>query len=151
MEELRNQIAKVNIPDHIAVIMDGNGRWAQKQGVKRIFGHQNAIEAVRNVTEGSAELGVKFLTLYAFSTENWDRPKYEVDGLMSLLVSTIKDELPTLQKNNIKLSTIGDTKGLPESAQKRLLEAMETNQLQYGYDFNSGPQLQWQMGLGECF
>ena len=104
--------------------MDGNGRWAQKQGVKRIFGHQNAIEAVRNVTEGAAELDVKFLTLYAFSTENWDRPKYEVDGLMSLLVNTIKDELPTLQKNNVKLSTIGDTKGLPEGAQKRLTEAI---------------------------
>lgn len=105
--------------------MDGNGRWAKKQGVKRIFGHQNAIEAVRNVTEGSAELGVKFLTLYAFSTENWERPKYEVDGLMSLLVNTIKDELPTLQKNNIKLATIGDTQGLPESAQKRLAKANE--------------------------
>lgn len=125
MEALRNQIEKANIPDHIAVIMDGNGRWAQKQGVKRIFGHQNAIEAVRNVTEGSAELGVKYLTLYAFSTENWDRPKYEVDGLMSLLVNTIKDELPTLQKNNIKLATIGDTEGLPEGAQRRLLEAIK--------------------------
>ena len=125
MEDLRNQIAKTNLPDHVAVIMDGNGRWAQKQGVKRIFGHQNAIEAVRNVTEGSAELGIKYLTLYAFSTENWDRPKYEVDGLMSLLVNTIKDELPTLQKNDIKLATIGDTKGLPDGAQKKLLEAIE--------------------------
>ena len=125
MEDLRTQIENANIPDHIAVIMDGNGRWAQKKGVKRIFGHQNAIEAVRNVTEGCAELGVNYLTLYAFSTENWDRPKYEVDGLMTLLVSTIKDELPTLQKNNIKLSTIGDTGGLPESAQKRLKEAID--------------------------
>lgn len=125
MEDLKNQIAKTNIPNHIAVIMDGNGRWAEKQGVKRIFGHQNAIEAVRNVTEGTAELGVKFLTLYAFSTENWDRPKYEVDGLMTLLVNTIKDELPTLQKNDIKLATIGDTSGLPNGAQKKLLEAIE--------------------------
>ena len=125
MEDLKNQIAKDSTPNHIAVIMDGNGRWAKKQGVKRIFGHQNAIEAVRNVTEGSAELGVNFLTLYAFSTENWERPKYEVDGLMSLLVNTIKEELPTLQKNNIKLATIGDTEGLPESARKRLLEAIE--------------------------
>ncbi len=125
MEELKNQISKANIPDHIAVIMDGNGRWAQKQGVKRIFGHQNAIEAVRSVTEGSAELGVKFLTLYAFSTENWERPKYEVDGLMTLLVNTIKDELPTLQENNIKLATIGETSGLPEKAQNRLKEAIE--------------------------
>ncbi|WP_370089539.1 isoprenyl transferase [Ekhidna sp.] len=122
---MKNQISKANIPDHIAVIMDGNGRWAQKQGVKRIFGHQNAIEAVRSVTEGSAELGVKFLTLYAFSTENWERPKYEVDGLMTLLVNTIKDELPTLQENNIKLATIGETSGLPEKAQNRLKEAIE--------------------------
>ena len=105
--------------------MDGNGRWAQKQGVKRLFGHQNAIEAVRQVTEGCAEIGVKYLTLYAFSTENWDRPKYEVDGLMSLLVNTIKDELDTLQENNIKLDTIGDTDGLPVKAQKRLMEAMD--------------------------
>lgn len=105
--------------------MDGNGRWAQKQGVKRIFGHQNAIEAVRSVTEGSAELGVKFLTLYAFSTENWERPKYEVEGLMTLLVNTIKDELPTLQENNIKLATIGETSGLPDKAQNRLKEAIE--------------------------
>ncbi|MEQ8907324.1 isoprenyl transferase [Ekhidna sp.] len=125
LEELKNQISSTNIPEHIAVIMDGNGRWAQKQGVKRIFGHQNAIEAVRNVTEGSAELGVGFLTLYAFSTENWERPKYEVDGLMNLLVNTIKDELPTLQKNNIKLTTIGDTSALPEKAQTKLKEAIE--------------------------
>lgn len=125
MDDLKNQIEQSNIPDHIAVIMDGNGRWAKKQGVKRIFGHQNAIEAVRNVTEGSAELGVKYLTLYAFSTENWERPKYEVDGLMSLLINTIKDELPTLQKNNIRLGTIGDTEGLPSGAQKRLMEAID--------------------------
>jgi undecaprenyl diphosphate synthase len=135
LEELKNQISKTNIPAHIAVIMDGNGRWAQKQGVKRIFGHQNAIEAVRNVTEGSAELGVGFLTLYAFSTENWDRPKYEVDGLMNLLVNTIKDELPTLQKNNIKLSTIGDISGLPRGAQQKLKEAIEVT------DANNGMQL----------
>ena len=105
--------------------MDGNGRWAQKQGVKRIFGHQNAIEAVRSVTEGSAELGVGYLTLYAFSTENWERPKYEVDGLMTLLVNTIKDELPTLQENNISLATIGDTAGLPVKAQEKLKEAID--------------------------
>ena len=125
LEELKNQISNTNIPAHIAVIMDGNGRWVQKQGVKRIFGHQNAIEAVRNVTEGCAELGVGFLTLYAFSTENWDRPKYEVDGLMNLLVNTIKNELPTLQKNNIKLSAIGEISGLPESAQQKLKEAID--------------------------
>jgi undecaprenyl diphosphate synthase len=135
LEELRNQISNTNIPEHIAVIMDGNGRWAQKQGVKRIFGHQNAIEAVRNVTEGCAELGVGFLTLYAFSTENWDRPKYEVDGLMNLLVNTIKDELPTLQKNNIKLAAIGNINGLPAKAQAKLSEAIEQT------NTNSGMQL----------
>ncbi|MEQ9402475.1 MAG: isoprenyl transferase [Cyclobacteriaceae bacterium] len=113
-----------NIPKHIAVIMDGNGRWAQKQGVKRIFGHQNAVKAVREVTEACAELGVKFLTLYAFSTENWDRPKYEVDGLMTLLVNTIKDELPTLVENDIKLSSIGNRGELPSKAQKSLEEAI---------------------------
>ncbi|WP_089355602.1 isoprenyl transferase [Ekhidna lutea] len=121
---MKNQIEQSNIPEHIAIIMDGNGRWAQKQGVKRIFGHQNAIEAVRSATEGSAEVGVKHLTLYAFSTENWERPKYEVDSLMTLLVNTIKDELPTLQKNNIRLSTIGETSGLPAKAQNRLQEAI---------------------------
>jgi len=125
LEELRNQIANTNIPAHIAVIMDGNGRWAQRQGVKRIFGHQNAIESVRDVTEGCAELGVGFLTLYAFSTENWGRPKYEVDGLMSLLVNTIENELPTLQKNDIKLATIGDTSKLPQNAQDKLRKAIE--------------------------
>ncbi|WP_420319324.1 isoprenyl transferase [Ekhidna sp.] len=121
---MRNQISSENIPKHIAVIMDGNGRWAQKQGVKRLFGHQNAIEAVRDTTEGCAELGVDHLTLYAFSTENWDRPKYEVEGLMTLLVNTIKDELPTLQKNNIKLAAIGDISMLPTKAQGRLEDAI---------------------------
>ncbi|WP_421765724.1 isoprenyl transferase [Ekhidna sp.] len=129
---MRKQISDNNIPEHIAVIMDGNGRWAQKQGVKRIFGHQNAIEAVRSVTEGSAELGVKYLTLYAFSTENWDRPKYEVDGLMTLLVNTIKDELPTLQKNNIRLTSIGDITALPANAQRRLGEAIELTRTNTG-------------------
>ena len=104
--------------------MDGNGRWAQKQGVKRIFGHQNAIEAVRNVTEGCAELGVDHLTLFAFSTENWSRPKLEVDGLMTLLVKTIKNELPTLEENSIRLSAIGEITNLPGGAQKSLREAI---------------------------
>jgi len=125
LEEQELHLDKSNIPNHIAVVMDGNGRWAQKQGVKRIFGHQNAIEAVRNVTEGCAEIGVKHLTLFAFSTENWARPKLEVDGLMTLLVKTIKDELPTLQDNNIRLSAIGEISNLPENAQKSLKQAME--------------------------
>lgn len=123
--DLAKNIDLSNVPSHIAVIMDGNGRWAKKQGVKRLFGHQNAIEAVRNVTEGCAEIGVKHLTLYAFSTENWDRPKIEVDGLMTLLVSTINDELSTLQKNNIRLASIGQIEDLPAKAQKSLAEAIE--------------------------
>lgn len=125
MEELKHQIDQSNVPSHIAVIMDGNGRWAKKQGIKRIFGHQSAIEAVRNVTEGCAELGVKYLTLYTFSTENWERPKYEVDGLMTLLINTIKEELPTLQRNNIQLATIGEISELPVNAQKSLEKAIE--------------------------
>ena len=125
LEELLNCIEPTKIPEHVAVIMDGNGRWAQKKGVRRLFGHQNAIEAVRNVTEGCAEIGVKYLTLFAFSTENWGRPKLEVDGLMSLLVGTIKDELHTLQDNQIRLSSIGDASALPTKAQKSLEQAKE--------------------------
>ncbi|WP_238354640.1 isoprenyl transferase [Fulvivirga marina] len=105
--------------------MDGNGRWAKNKGAARIFGHKNAIKAVREVTEGSAELGIKYLTLYAFSTENWGRPVEEVTGLMQLLVSTIKKELKTLQKNDVKLTTIGDTETLPKGCRKELAEAME--------------------------
>lgn len=108
------------VPKHIAVIMDGNGRWAKNRGASRIFGHRNAIKAVRDTTEFCAENGVEHLTLYAFSTENWARPKYEVDGLMTLLVATIKDELPTLKKNNVRLSSIGDLTKLPKEAQEKL-------------------------------
>jgi len=119
-------IDPANVPRHIAVIMDGNGRWAKKQGVaKRIFGHHHAIEAVRACTEGCAELGVDFLTLYAFSTENWGRPKEEVDALMTLLVHTIGQETKTLNKNQIRLTTIGDTAGLPQGCQNELAQAME--------------------------
>ncbi len=117
------QINKDNIPEHVAVIMDGNGRWAKKQGAARIFGHKHAIKAVKDVTEGCAEIGVGYLTLYAFSTENWARPQAEVDGLMNLLVSTINDEIGTLQKNNVRLLSIGDISKLPEKAAKKLDEA----------------------------
>ncbi len=113
------------IPRHVAVIMDGNGRWAKKKGAARIFGHKNAIKAVRDVTEGCAELGVEFLTLYAFSTENWSRPLKEVSGLMQLLVLTIKKELKTLLNNNVKLSAIGALDSLPRDCQQELHEAME--------------------------
>jgi len=114
-----------NLPKHVAVIMDGNGRWAKQKGGARIFGHQNAISAVRDTVEGSAELGIPYLTLYAFSTENWSRPQYEVNALMELLVSSIRKETATLNKNNIRLQTIGDTDSLPKTCRRELLEAME--------------------------
>ena len=103
--------------------MDGNGRWAKQQGAARIFGHRNAIQAVRDIVEGCAEVGVGFLTLYAFSTENWERPKMEVDALMELLVHTIRNELPILQKNNIRLSSVGDQNNLPRACRAELHEA----------------------------
>lgn len=113
-----------DVPNHIAVIMDGNGRWAKKQGAARIFGHQNAIQAVRETVEGCAELGVGFLTLFAFSTENWDRPKLEVEALMALLVNAINDELDTLRKNNIQLTAIGNLTELPSGVRKKLESAI---------------------------
>jgi undecaprenyl diphosphate synthase len=122
---LKENIVSSNLPEHIAVIMDGNGRWAKKKGAARIFGHRNAVEAVRAVTEGCAELGVKYLTLYAFSTENWARPKEEVDALMELLVNTLKKEIGTLHENKVKLRTIGDIDHLPKNCQKNLDEAIE--------------------------
>lgn len=120
------------LPRHIAIIMDGNGRWAKKRGAARIFGHQNAIQAVRDAAEGCAELGVDYLTLYAFSTENWARPKEEVNGLMSLLVSTIRNELPTLQKNNIRLKSIGNIGSLPDDARRNLEDAKKETQFNDG-------------------
>lgn len=113
------------LPGHIAIIMDGNGRWAKEQGEDRLFGHLHGVESVRNIVEGCAELGVSCLTLYAFSTENWDRPEDEVTGLMELLVDTIRQEVSTLNKNNIRLYVIGDTKMLPKTAQNELSEAMQ--------------------------
>ena len=119
------EIVDINkLPKHIAIIMDGNGRWAQEKGQDRLFGHLHGVESVRDIVEGCAEIGVNFLTLYAFSTENWDRPEYEVLGLMELLVDTIKKEVPTLNKNNIKLHVIGATHMMPESAQAELQEAI---------------------------
>lgn len=120
----KENLSPDNIPKHIAVIMDGNGRWAQRQGEERLYGHRNAVKAVRNVTEGCAELGVKFLTLYAFSTENWGRPQHEVDGLMELFVHTIGQEIDTLQENQIKLTAIGNIAGMPEGCRQELAAAM---------------------------
>ena len=114
-----------NIPTHIAITMDGNGRWAQLKGKLRVFGHQNGVKAVRDTVEAAAEIGVKFLTLYAFSTENWGRPDSEVNALMALLVSAINKETKTLMDNNIKLSTIGETDSLPSKARNKLVEVIE--------------------------
>ncbi len=112
------------LPRHIAIIMDGNGRWAKDKGEDRLYGHFHGVESVRNIVEGCAELGVQYLTLYAFSTENWDRPKDEVTGLMELLIETIRQEVPTLNKNNIKLHIIGNFEMLPAAAKKELDEAI---------------------------
>lgn len=113
------------LPRHIAIIMDGNGRWAEEKGQDRLYGHFHGVESVRNIVEGCAELGVEYLTLYAFSTENWDRPVHEVTGLMELLVETIHKEVPILNKNNIRLHVIGALDMLPEYARKELNEALE--------------------------
>ena len=118
-------IDRNRIPEHIAIIMDGNGRWAQEQGQDRLFGHFHGVASVRDIVEGSAELGVKYLTLYAFSTENWDRPKEEVAGLMGLLVETIRKEVPILNKNNIRMHVIGELSMLPDHARQALQEALD--------------------------
>jgi len=109
-----DQIQTDRIPQHIAIIMDGNGRWAKQHGLKRMFGHKQGVKTVHEITTAAAELGIKYLTLYAFSTENWNRPKEEVEALMALLVETIKQETPTLMENNVRLLTIGDLSRLPE-------------------------------------
>jgi undecaprenyl diphosphate synthase len=128
----RENIDFNNLPKHIAVIMDGNGRWAKGKGAARIFGHRNAIQAVKDVTEGCGELGVKYLTLYAFSTENWGRPKEEVDGLMELLVNTLKKEINTLHENHVQLHTIGDVTHLPLECQNNLAEAIDATKKNTG-------------------
>jgi undecaprenyl diphosphate synthase len=133
---LKNDIIKDKLPKHIAIIMDGNGRWAEKRGNQRIFGHKNAVAAVRDTVEASAELGIGYLTLYAFSTENWKRPKTEVDALMSLLVSTINSETQTLLDNNIKLYTIGNTGSLPKVVQEQLQQAMAITAKNSGLNLN---------------
>jgi undecaprenyl diphosphate synthase len=121
---LKDSINMQRLPRHIAIIMDGNGRWAQEKGEDRLFGHLHGVESVRNIVEGCAELGIAYLTLYAFSTENWDRPATEVSGLMEILVDTIRKEVPTLNKNNIKLHVIGEQSMLPINAKQALQEAL---------------------------
>ena len=121
---IKDNIILDKLPEHIAIIMDGNGRWAQEKGQDRLFGHLHGVESVRDIVEGAAELGIHYLTLYAFSTENWLRPQDEVTGLMELLIDTIRKEVPTLNKNNIRLHVIGATDMMPEHARKALQEAI---------------------------
>lgn len=123
--EIKEQIDKTRVPQHIAIIMDGNGRWAQSQGQERLFGHSFGVDSVRNTVKGARELGVRYLTMYAFSTENWGRPKAEVDGLMELMVNTIVSELPDLMKQKIRIHGIGNLNELPATCQKELRHAME--------------------------
>lgn len=119
------QIDKTRVPQHVAIIMDGNGRWAMKQQHERIFGHRNGLTAVRQVVEAGVKIGIKYMTLYTFSTENWNRPQAEVDGLMELLITAVKEETETLKKNNVRLAMIGDLERLPQRSRAMLEQCME--------------------------
>ena len=121
----KEQIVRERLPRHVAIIMDGNGRWAKREGLARMFGHRKGVETVHRITEAAAELGIEYLTLYTFSTENWNRPKEEVDALMALLVDTIAKETPTLMKNNIRLETIGDLSRLPEQTRNKFIGCIQ--------------------------
>lgn len=123
--DYKTQIDKSRMPRHIAIIMDGNGRWAKKQGLARMFGHRQGVETVHNITVAATKLGVEYLTLYTFSTENWNRPKEEVDALMTLLVDTIAKETPTLMNNNVRLTMIGDIDRLPEGTRQKFLGCID--------------------------
>jgi undecaprenyl diphosphate synthase len=129
---LKDKIDINKLPVHIAIIMDGNGRWARKKGNRRIFGHKNGAKAVRETVEAAGDLGIKYLTLYAFSTENWKRPKSEVNALMHLLISSLSSETSTLIKNHIRLQTIGDTKSLPSSVKKQLQKTINATSANKG-------------------
>jgi undecaprenyl diphosphate synthase len=129
---LKEKLNPEKLPRHIAIIMDGNGRWAKEKGEDRLFGHYSGVESVRNIVEGCAELSIEYLTLYAFSTENWDRPRDEVTGLMELLVQTIKQEVSTLNKNNIRLHVIGNIEMLPSSARTELDDACDATKKNTG-------------------
>src|ERR1700748_528936 len=122
----KEQIDTARLPRHVAIIMDGNGRWAKGKGKLRVFGHHNGVLSVRDVVEGAGELGVKYLTLYTFSAENWNRPKYEVTAIMELLISTINKEIKKLMENNVRLNTIGDIEMLPPKCYNELNNAMQT-------------------------
>ena len=125
MSSAKDRLDFTRLPRHVAVIMDGNGRWAKEHGKPRVWGHRNGVKSVRHISEAAAEIGIPFLTLYAFSTENWNRPSFEVNALMDILVITIREELETMNKNNIKLSAIGDLDQLPPSTRKALLQGIE--------------------------
>ncbi len=124
MKSLKDKLNRDKIPRHVAIIMDGNGRWAAKHGVERIFGHEHGVGSVRSTVEGAGEIGMEFLTLYAFSTENWERPKSEVDALMRLLVQAIENETQDLKKKNVRLSAIGDLQKLPDDVNGKLNECI---------------------------
>lgn len=128
INRMEKEIDKNNLPKHLAIIMDGNGRWAKNQGMLRVFGHEKGTKSVKQTVENCAKLGIEFLTLYAFSTENWNRPKIEIDSLMKLLVNSLKKELKTLQNNNIKLNAIGNLDTLPFGVKKELVEVIEKTQ-----------------------
>ena len=123
---LKDDIKVEKLPSHVAIIMDGNGRWARNKGNERIFGHRHAITSIRETVEAAGELGIKYLTLFAFSTENWDRPKDEINALMSLIIQTVKTELESLHKNNIKLTIIGNMDALPANVKEEILNAIFT-------------------------
>ena len=125
MPDLQSQIIPEKVPQHIAIIMDGNGRWAKQKGMPRVLGHRSGVKSVREVTEAAAQIGVKYLTLYAFSTENWNRPPSEVTALMTLLVETIKGEIRDLNKNGVRLSAIGELESLPATTYKTLMQGIE--------------------------
>ncbi|MCB0600929.1 MAG: isoprenyl transferase [Saprospiraceae bacterium] len=123
--DYKSLIIPEKLPQHVAIIMDGNGRWAKQHSKPRVFGHRNGVKAVRETTEAAAELGINYLTLYAFSTENWNRPQMEVNALLHLLVETLSKEIHTLMENNIRLTAIGDLAALPEHTHRALLEGIE--------------------------
>jgi undecaprenyl diphosphate synthase len=125
MTEIKDQIDITKLPVHVAVIMDGNGRWAKKRGFIRTLGHEKGVEAVRNTVEAAAELGIQFLTMYAFSTENWNRPKYEIDALMRILVNSLHKEMKTLMDNHVRLQAIGDLKSLPRKSYQELMKSID--------------------------
>jgi undecaprenyl diphosphate synthase len=129
---LKEKIDRTQLPDHIAIIMDGNGRWAQKKGMDRFYGHQEGVVSVRKIVEAAGELGIRFLTVYTFSTENWNRPKEEVDALMGLIVTAIQNETPDLMKNNVRLSVIGNMNQIPTLTRKKLEDCINETALNTG-------------------